>query len=88
MHIIKRKGHAELYKQKKAHHSIYKAGLNASLTRQEATTLATAITKQLNTWIHKKKTITAHQLFVKITELLNKKEKNTALMYETHRDLS
>ena len=88
MHIVKRKGHAEKFEPKKTHRSIYKACLNASLPRKKATTIANSVTKQLQTWIRNKPYINAHTLFLKIIELIKKKDKNAAFMYETHRDIN
>ena len=88
MHIIKKKGHTEHFEIKKVELSIYKAGLNAALTKEEATRLTKKMVKSLKQWIKNKKNITSNQLSMTITKLLKKEDDNAAFMYETHKDIN
>ena len=87
-HIVKRKGHAEHFDERKVYGSAYAACLSAQIPHMEAEKIASGVCRSIKKWIAKKKVVTSNQIFSEITSHLKKYSRATAFMYETHRDIS
>ena len=87
-YIIKRRGHLEKFDERKVYASCYAACLNTSLTKYEAENIAEKATKKIKTWIKNKKQVTSDDIFKEVIKIMNKLDKDSAFMYETHRDVN
>lgn len=85
-YIIKRKGKKEHYDERKVYASCYAAALNCEYGEKEAEKLANEIAKKVTAWIKKKKVVNSSEIREKVISLI--KEKDVALMYKSHLDIS
>ena len=86
--IVKRKGHTELYDERKVYGSCYFACRNAHLSEQEAEEISNKVCKAITKWIAKQKVVSSNDIFKKLIEELKKYNEDAAFLYETHRDIS
>jgi len=86
--IVKRKGHAEEFDEKKVYASCYAACLNTQIKEEEAEKISEKVCKEIKTWAKKKKTVSSDEIFKQIIAAIKKHNKDVAFMYETHRDIS
>ena len=85
--VIKRKGHEEVYDEKKVFTSIYAAALNCQYSDKKAKKMAEKVAKKISLWIKKsKKCIDSKEIREKVMELLE--DDDVILMYKHHLDLS
>ena len=87
-HIVKRKGHKEMFDDRKIYASCYAASISAHLSKKEAEVICEKVAKEIKTWIKTKKDVTSTQIFKHVIKLMKSYDKNAAFMYETHRDVS
>lgn len=87
IHVIKKKGHMEVFQDKKVFTAVYEACLNAHLSKQKANEIAKKVTTELKKRI-KSKDVRSDFIFRNIIEILKKYDKDAAFLYETHRDVS
>ena len=88
LQIVKRKGHTELYDQRKVYGSCYFACRNAHLPEKEAEEICTKVTAQITKLIKKKKLVSSDGIFRALIYELNKHNEDASFLYETHRDIS
>ena len=86
--IVKRKGHAEEFDERKVYASCYAACLSSHVPHMEAEKICENVSKEIKTWAKKKKQVDSSEIFQKVTVALKKHNKDAAFMYETHRDIS
>lgn len=86
--IVKRKGHTEVYDEKKVYGSCYFACRNAHLSEQEAEVICSKVTKAVTQWVNKKRVVSSNDIFRILIEELKKHNEDAAFLYETHRDIS
>ena len=86
--IVKRKGHVEEFDERKVYASCYAACLSSHIQYTEAEKICEKVSKEVKAWARKKRSMNSDELFKKITAAIKKHNKNAALMYETHRDIS
>lgn len=86
--VVKRKGHAEKFSDKKLYRSCYYACKSAHLTAKECATISKETTVAVKKSIGGKKCITAHALHIAVCRLLKKRNADAAFMYDTHKDIS
>lgn len=90
--VVKRKGHTEHYDEKKVYASVYSAALSCHYSETKSEKIADKITSKINSWIKsevkKKKCVLSYAIRDKVYENLNKIDKDVALMYKHHLDLS
>ncbi len=84
-HVVKRKGHKEIYDEKKVYASVYAAALNCHYSEQKAERIAKEVMKKVNLWINKKTAINSEEIREQVIRSL--KDKHVALMYKHHLDL-
>ncbi|MBI2667401.1 hypothetical protein HYX17_01365 [Candidatus Woesearchaeota archaeon] len=87
-HIVKRKGHKEMFDERKIYASCYAASISSHLSKKEAEIICEKISKDIKAWIKTKKDVTSTQIFKQVIKLMKSYDKNAAFMYETHRDVS
>lgn len=87
-HIVKRKGHKEIFDERKVYASVFAACLSAHLNKEEAEVNANLVTKAVKEWLDEKEDITSDQIFKKAGKELEYLNKDAGFMYKTHRDIS
>jgi|GEM_PF-4115731 len=85
--VHKRRGGHEKYEPKKLESSCYKAGLSAQLSAKEARKLASVCTRDVSSEVKKHKDITSHELRNLIIRILEKHNKDVALMYRAIKEV-
>ena len=88
LQIVKRKGHSELYDEKKVYGSCYFACRNAHLSEKESEQICDIVCKSITKWVKTKKIVSSNDIFKKLIEELKKHNEDAAFLYETHRDIS
>ena len=88
LQIVKRKGHTEIYDERKVYGSCYFACRSAHLSEQEAEQICTKVAAAATKWVKAKKVISANEIFRFLTEELKKHNEDASFLYETHRDIS
>jgi len=88
LQIVKRKGHTELYDERKVYGSCYFACRNAHLSEQDAEKICKKVCVAITKWIRKHKVVSSTDIFRILTQELKKHNEDAAFLYETHRDIS
>ena len=88
LQIVKRKGHTELYDERKVYGSCFFACRNAHLSEKEAEEICRKASAAITKWIKKQKIVYSGDIFKKLIEELKKHNEDAAFLYETHRDIS
>jgi transcriptional regulator NrdR family protein len=86
-HIVKRKGHAEPYDQRKLYASVYAACLSVRSTEGEAELVAERVTKDVEAWLAKKHEVTSADIRRVASQNLKAYHADADYMYHNHRDL-
>ncbi len=86
--IVKRKGHTEMYDERKVYASCFFACRNAHLSERKSEGICSRVSAAVTKWISKKKIVFSPEIFAIITEELKKHNEDAAFLYETHRDIS
>ena len=86
--IVKRKGHTELYDERKVYGSCFFACRNAHLSEKEAEEICSKVCAEAAKWLKAKKIVASSQIFRFLTKELKKYNEDAAFLYETHRDIS
>ncbi len=86
--IVKRRGHTELYDERKVYGSCYFACRNAHMSQYEAEAICNKVSKAVTRRVNKKRSISSDEIFRILTEELRKHDEDAAFLYETHRDIS
>lgn len=88
LQIVKRKGHSELYDERKVYGSCYFSCRNAHLSEQESEEICGKVSASITKWVKKQKAVSSNEIFKKLIEELKKHNGDAAFLYETHRDIS
>lgn len=88
IHIVKRKGHKDIYDEKKVYASVYAACINTHMHKERSEETANAVMQKINKWLDNKKEVTSNDIFKQIINILKEYNSDAAFMYETHRDVS
>ena len=86
--IVKRKGHTELYDERKVYGSCFFACRNAHLAEKEAEEICSKVSASVTKWVSKKKVISSNEIFRVLADELKKHNEDAAFLFETHRDIS
>ena len=86
--IVKRKGHTELYDERKVYGSCFFACRNAHLSEKEAEEICGKVSVSAAKWLGKKKIVSSSEIFIFLIDELKKYNEDAAFLYETHRDIS
>ena len=88
MKIVKRKGHTELYDERKVYSSCFFSCRNAHLSEKESEEICNKISAEITKWIKNHKIVSSNDIFRKLADELKKHNADAAFLYETHRDIS
>ena len=86
--IVKRKGHTELYDERKVYGSCFFACRNAHLSQQESEKICSNVCASVTKWVRKKEVVSSNGIFRFLIQELKKHNGDAAFLYETHRDIS
>lgn len=87
-HIVKRKGHKEMYEDRKLYASVYATCMSLRVSEVQAETIAKAVVHEVEQEIKEKEEVTAHEISHLAKESLKKYNEDAAYLYEHHRDVS
>jgi transcriptional regulator NrdR family protein len=88
LQIVKRRGHSELYDERKVYGSCYFACRNAHLSGKEAEEICRKVSASITRWIKSKKIVSSNDIFRMLIAELKKHNEDASFLYETHRDIS
>ncbi len=88
LRIIKRKGHTELYDERKVYGSCFFACRNARLSREESEQISNKVCASITKLVKSKKIVSSNEIFRTLIKELKKHNEDAAFLYETHRDIS
>lgn len=88
--VVKRKGNLESYDEKKVYASVYSAALICEYPEKKAEKIALDVMKKVNSWFAKesKRKKCVNSIHIREHVLRNLKDKDVALIYKHHFDLS
>ena len=84
--VVKRKGHQEAYDSRKVYASCYAAALNCHYSESKSEKIAAGVAKKITKWIAGKGCVDSSKIKEQVIKVL--KDKDVALMYRSHLDLS
>lgn len=84
-HIVKRKGHAEKYDQRKLYASIYAACQSVRVHGGESELVAERVCQDVEKWLDNKNEVTAEDIRIQATQHLAAYNEEAAWMYGHHR---
>lgn len=87
-HIVKRRGHKQEFDERKLYASIYAACLSSHIDKEQASSIANLVVREVKKWIDNKKEVTSEAIFKIAAAELKHLDANSAFMYVTHRDVS
>jgi len=88
LQIVKRRGHTEVYDERKIYGSCFFACRNAHLSEKEAEEICKKVSAAVTKWIKIKKVVSSNDIFKALTQELKRHNEDAAFLYETHRDIS
>ena len=88
VHIVKRRGHLEVFDERKVYATCFSACLASHVDTRLAEDISDIVTDYVKKWIKNKREVTSTQVSKVITQKLRSLEKDVAFMYETHRDVN
>lgn len=88
LQIVKRKGHSEIYDERKVFGSCFFACKNAHLSDNEAEAISENVAAKVTKWIKERKVVSSNEIFRFMTNELKKHNEDVSFLYETHRDIS
>ena len=88
LQIVKRRGHTEIYDERKVYGSCFFACRNAHLSEKEAEEICKKVSAAITKWIKTKKSVSSNDIFKILIQELKKHNEDAAFLYETHRDIS
>ena len=88
LEIVKRKGHSEIYDERKVYGSCFFACRNAHLNEIEAEAISNHVSASVTKWIKQRKVVSSNEIFRFIIRELKHHHEDAAFLYETHRDIS
>ena len=88
LQIVKRRGHTEVYDERKVYGSCFFACRNAHLSEKEAEEICKKVSVAITKWIKTKKSVSSNDIFKILIQELKKHNEDAAFLYGTHRDIS
>lgn len=86
-HIVKRKGHIEVYDERKIYASVFAACMTLRMSDEEAELIAGMVAHEATEEFRKDKEVSAHVIHRFVAKALKKYNPDVAYMYDTHRDI-
>ncbi len=87
-HIVKRRGHKEIFDERKVYASVFAACLSAHINKEEAASVADLVVREVKKWVEDKEEVTSDAIFRTTAEQLKHLSEDASFMYTTHRDIS
>ena len=87
-HVVKRRGHKEKFNKLKVYASVYSASLNCHHSEIDSEKIASHIANKIAKWVVHKKLVKSSDIRNEVIKHLKGKDKDIALMYKHHLDLS
>lgn len=87
-HIVKRRGHTELFDERKLYASIYNALLAVRESDSEAELVSAKVVSHVNDWLSSKHEVTSKDILHQATKHLQAYNDDAAYLYLHHRSLS
>ncbi len=87
-HIVKRKGHTEVFDAKKIYASVFASCKTLRMTDEQAELIAVTVTKEVVNLFKDSPELTAHTIHKVVADSIKKYNPDAAYMYDTHRDIS
>ena len=88
LQIVKRRGHTEMYDERKVYGSCFFACRNAHLSEKESEGICSMVTTAITKLLAKKRIVSSNDIFKSLIQELKKHNGDAAFLYETHRDIS
>ncbi len=88
MHVVKRRGHKEKFDERKLYGSVYAACTVANMGENSCESVADFVTKKVKAELKSRKVVDSKSIARLVVKHLEKKNKDAAFMYKTHRDVS
>ncbi len=85
-HIIKRRGHAEKYDQRKLYASIYAACRSINTPDGEAELVAERVVTDVEKWLKDKPEVTGKDIRIQAYKHFHAYNEDAAYMYKNHRE--
>jgi len=82
--IVKRKGHKEIFDEKKVYGSVYAACASAHYNEKQCQQIAEELTQKTKKFVKNRKEIQSIEIRKKIENELKKKDEELAFFYEQH----
>lgn len=82
--IVKRKGHKEIFDERKVYGSVYAACASAHCDEMQCEKIADGVTKRVKMFVKNKKEIQSTEIRKKIETELKNKDEELAFFYEQH----
>ena len=86
--VVKRRGHQELFDERKIYGSIYSACSSCDLHNTDCEKIADQVVSELKKSFAGKKEINSTEIFGLVISILAKYHEDAAVMYQLHRDIS
>jgi len=86
--IVKRKGHTELYDERKVYGSCFFACRNSHMGEKEAEEICRKVAAAVTKWVEREKLVSSDAIFKILADELRKHNEDAAFMYATHRDIN
>lgn len=86
--IVKRRGHTEIYDERKVYGSCYFACRSTHMSEKEAEEICGKVSTAVTKCVNKQKVVSSNDIFRILIEELKKHNNDAAFMYDTHRDIS
>lgn len=88
LQIVKRKGHSEIYDERKIFGSCFFACKNAHLSDNEAEAISENVAAKVTKWIKGRGVVSSNEIFRFMVNELKNHNEDVSFLYETHRDIS
>jgi transcriptional regulator NrdR family protein len=82
--IVKRKGHKEIFDERKVYGSVYAACASAHYNEMQCEKIADGVAKKVKMFVKNKKQIQSIEIRKKIEDELKKRDEELAFFYEHH----
>ena len=87
-HVVKRKGHTELFDERKLYAGVYSSCLAVRAPEGSAELAAEKVTELVKDWLKDKKEVTASDIHRQVEKHLKVYNPDAALLHHTHHILS
>lgn len=85
--VVKRRGHAEKFDERKIYASVYEACHVDGMKTEKAEKIASAVTNTIKKKVEKLDTVSSHALHGEVVKELKKHHADVAYMYDMHKEI-